>query len=182
MKVVKLKYYSNICYNYCNSLNQYKYETWEEYHELPDGTFEVYYKTTSRLNYCSICGQWHDEQQCQCIRKVIASKELDKIIKEFRKWVCKDSNHYSIEIVEESLSPQVESVDQEEENYKDSYIYIKEILKIIEDNNIPFQVISDIENRIGDYVIGGGKLTDVYIKQQRDYLLNLVKSNTKPIS
>lgn len=44
-------------------------------------------------------------------------------------------------------------------------------------NQLPVEVLLDIKSRMGDYVLGGGKLTDPYMWQQIRFAENWIKLN-----
>lgn len=53
--------------------------------------------------------------------------------------------------------------------------YIQRMKNIIKKNDIPVDVIDIISRRIGYHLLEGGTLSDTYIRQQLDYLINVSK-------
>jgi len=95
MKEIVLRDFSDYEAGQCSDGGKYGF--WETYNERPDGNFGVSYKTTSCLDYCDKCGEWHNPDTCQQERRVITNTELEKRIKDFKVLVEKDPEHYSIE-------------------------------------------------------------------------------------
>jgi len=52
--------------------------------------------------------------------------------------------------------------------------YLDEILKVI--SEIPVEVQTDVNTRIGDWLATGGKETDGYMKQQLTYVRNIINA------
>ncbi len=54
--------------------------------------------------------------------------------------------------------------------------YIQRMKLIIEKNDIPSDIVDGTGKRIGCHLLGGGTLSDSYIRQQLDYLISISMS------
>jgi len=84
MKSISLCDFSDFEVGNCGNGGKYGFKT--IFKSLPDGrNFEVSYKTTSHLNYCDKCGEWHDPRTCQQDYEVISGQEVAARVINFKK-------------------------------------------------------------------------------------------------
>ncbi len=88
MKTIKLCDYRNFVSRQCNDGGRYGFKT--IFQKLPNGKYKVHYKTTSYLDYCDKCGEWHNPYTCQQDYDVITEDEVQRKIYEFENTFSND--------------------------------------------------------------------------------------------
>ncbi len=66
--------------------------------EIPDGRYVVSYQTSSNLDYCSKCGEWHDGRKCDRDYEIISKEEVNKRVNTFKE-LYHDDDRCSVEVI-----------------------------------------------------------------------------------
>ncbi len=82
-QIISLCDFSNFEVGNCNDGGKYGFKT--VFQKLSSGEdYEVHYETTSHMEYCDKCGEWHDPNTCQQEREIIGETEMLKRVNEFK--------------------------------------------------------------------------------------------------
>lgn len=95
-----MKYVLNDMSNYeagmANDGGKYGFST--VFTEVANNLYKVSYHTTSHLDYCSKCGEWHDERTCNKDYEIISGKEVRKKVNDFTE-LYHDDDRCFVEII-----------------------------------------------------------------------------------